>query len=153
MALVWETNLSSSEKLVLLYYADRASDNGSGIWPSVETVSQKTGLSRRTIQRITKELNSKGFLSIVGKSKYHTKLLKINLNSLLASSERGDNERTNGVTTDTKRGDTLTPKPSLTVNKPSYPKGLEKQLLNRYEPFKDQEIIRALKSVKNRENL
>jgi len=153
MALVWEAGLSSSEKLVLLYYADRASDDGSGIWPSVDTVSQKTGLSRRSVQRITKDLIINGFLFVVGRSKYHTKLLRINLSKLFSCQERGDNECNKGVTMDTKSGDTLTPKPSITISKPSYMNNSKKRLSNSYEPIMDQEIIKALRLIKNEENV
>lgn len=90
MAMVWNTNLSTTGKIVLLFYADKASDDGSGIWPSVNTVCQKTGLTRRTIQRITKELTNDGYLQLEGWSKYHTKLMNINLKKL--KKEGGDNE-------------------------------------------------------------
>lgn len=148
MALVWNATLSSSEKLVLLYYADRASDDGSGIWPSVNTVSQKTSLARRTIQRITKQLIKEGYLKLVGWSKYHTKMMRLNLEKLSNDTEESDNGCIQGATLSTKRGDTLTPKPSRTINKPSYKGGEFHESQNLYNPVVDSGIRKALESIR-----
>ena len=78
MGLVWEmSELSSSEKLVLLAYADHASHDGSGIWPAVNTIANKTSLSRRTVQRVTHDLEDKGYLIRDGSHDSGTNLWKI----------------------------------------------------------------------------
>lgn len=148
MAFVWETALSSTEKLVLLYYADRASDDGTGVWPSVNTVSQKTSLTRRTVQRITKQLTKEGYLQLVGWSKYHTKMMLLDLVKIMPGNGGGDSECMQGVTLSTKRGDTKTPKPSRTINKPSYKGGEKNESQNLYNPVHDSGIRKALESIR-----
>lgn len=67
MAAVWESDLPSGEKFVLLALADHARDDGSKVYPAIKTISRKTGFSRRTVQRHIHCLESKGILSAVRK--------------------------------------------------------------------------------------
>jgi hypothetical protein len=50
-----------------LAYADHADHKGKNIWPSVATISEKTGYKERSTQMITKALSEKGFLVQDGK--------------------------------------------------------------------------------------
>ncbi len=135
MVKVWESDLPSSEKFVLLALADHARDDGSRVYPSIATVARKTGFSERTVQRCMRTLQAMGILTIVKKSvRYGTTEYLIrgdNLSPLQSS--RGDKHDiqgcqavTPGVTNTTFRGDTVSPKP------------LENRQLNlKREPAKD----------------
>src|SRR6266404_5167956 len=57
---VWELDLPPLEKLVLLALADHANSDGGSCYPGVDLLAQKTGLSRRTVQRILRKLETKG---------------------------------------------------------------------------------------------
>lgn len=59
---VWDQELPINEKYVLLAYADHADHAGNNIFPSVELMMQKTGYSERTVQRLTRRLERKGYL-------------------------------------------------------------------------------------------
>lgn len=64
MALVWELELSTFEKLVMLALADCANDDGE-CWPSVATLSRKTGAAERTVQRSLRSLEQAGLLKTI----------------------------------------------------------------------------------------
>ena len=121
MALVWDAQgLTSSEKLVLLAYADHASHDGTGIWPAVETIAFKTSLHRRTVQRTTRILEEKGYMLQDGNHDSGTNMWKIPLDiGGDTTPPPGRHSDTGGVTLTTRRGDTTPPEPSLTVNQPS----------------------------------
>lgn len=55
-------------RLVLLVLADHANDDGTGAWPSVETISEKARMSRAQTQRCLRELTKAGSVEKVGKS-------------------------------------------------------------------------------------
>ena len=121
MGMVWNIkNLTSSEKLVLLAYADHASHDGTGIWPAVDTVSRKTSLSRRTVQRVTHDLEGKGYLVNDGNHDSGTNMWSIpaDMGGDMVTPP-GRHSDTGGVTLTTRGGDMVTPEPSLTINKPS----------------------------------
>lgn len=77
MSVVWESRVESSKKFILLYYADRGNDEGENIWPAVRSVAKMTSLSRRTVQRLTKEMVDDGLLVPDGSSKHGTNRYKI----------------------------------------------------------------------------
>ena len=56
MSLVWDTDFSATEKLVLLKLADCGNDEGESIYPSVLLIAQQTGLSERSIRYTLKQL-------------------------------------------------------------------------------------------------
>lgn len=64
MSMVWETPLSTSEKMVLLVISDHADDEGRNSWPSVSTIARKASISERQAKRIIRQLESAGLLSI-----------------------------------------------------------------------------------------
>lgn len=62
MGKVWDTDLPSNKKFVLLAYADHAHHDGTNIYPAIETIAEKTGYHERSVQRITRELEAEGYL-------------------------------------------------------------------------------------------
>jgi Helix-turn-helix domain len=62
MSQVWETNLPATEKFVLLSLADYAADDGTGVWPSKQTVAVKCSTSLSTIHRTLRKLEKRKLL-------------------------------------------------------------------------------------------
>jgi hypothetical protein len=56
-----------NHKYVLVAYADHADHNGRSMFPAISTVSKKTGLDDRTVQRMTRDLEEIGLLVEDGK--------------------------------------------------------------------------------------
>ena len=77
--LIWNTDMKPSQRFVMLALVDYADDNGRNIYPSIETLSKKTGYSERNVQRILKSLEDEGLILIVGRSKYGTIRITLNL--------------------------------------------------------------------------
>jgi len=67
MVEVWKLPLNPSQKLVLLSLSDNANEDTGACWPSVETVSRKTGLGRRTVQRVLRQLEELEYVETVGR--------------------------------------------------------------------------------------
>lgn len=63
---VWNCQLPAAEKLVLLALADNANDEGN-CWPSIATISRKTGKCARAVQAAISALETAGFLRRVHK--------------------------------------------------------------------------------------
>jgi hypothetical protein len=62
MSAVWErSDISSTQKLVLLALADWANDDGL-CWPSIDRLAQKTGMAGRSVQRIIRDLEQIGLV-------------------------------------------------------------------------------------------
>ena len=62
---VWQhSRAKGSELLLLLAIADFAKDDGSGAWPSVETLAHKTRLSDRNVQYLVDKLVAAGELDV-----------------------------------------------------------------------------------------
>lgn len=62
MSAVWErSDISSTQKLVLLALADWANDEGL-CWPSIDRLAQKTGMAGRSVQRIIRDLEQIGLV-------------------------------------------------------------------------------------------
>lgn len=138
MTVVWDSDLETTKKFILLYYADRGSDEGENIWPSVATVAKKTGYSERTVQRVTNAMLREGLLIPDGKGPKGTNRYKIALSTVQnyhlqgggdtvtppQESQGGDidaRKTKGGVTLTPSRGDTVTPEPSLTTIKNTEP--------------------------------
>ncbi|MDE1465649.1 helix-turn-helix domain-containing protein [Spartinivicinus poritis] len=51
----WQNNLEPNKKIVLLALADNANDQGY-CWPAMDTIAEKTSLSRSTVKRHIKSL-------------------------------------------------------------------------------------------------
>lgn len=68
MAACWyTTSLAPNERLVALALADFADDHGR-CWPSLTTIGQKIGYSRRNTRRIVKTLRDLGYVDILIKA-------------------------------------------------------------------------------------
>ena len=66
MSWVWKkSKATGTDKFVLLAIADNAWDDGSNAWPSVNTISRKTGLSTRTVQRCIQNIHDLGELNTI----------------------------------------------------------------------------------------
>lgn len=59
-------NLRHPKKAVLKELAWFANDEGENIWPSVRTLAQRTGLTRRAVQKLLRELEEAGTIHAVG---------------------------------------------------------------------------------------
>lgn len=57
---------SATRKTVMMYLADRASDDGSGIWTSKTHIAADTELGKRSVQNAIKEFEQEGLLEKTG---------------------------------------------------------------------------------------
>ncbi|WP_298169324.1 helix-turn-helix domain-containing protein [Novosphingobium sp.] len=65
-SIVWELDIASAQKLVLLELADRVRDDRRDdmAWPSLPTLARRTGLNRRTVIRALEALEGAGLVQI-----------------------------------------------------------------------------------------
>ena len=63
-AKVWRSRIEPTEKLVLLALADCAEHDGSNSFPSVPRLAAECGLSERTVQRVLRALEAKGWIVV-----------------------------------------------------------------------------------------
>jgi 6-phosphogluconate dehydrogenase len=68
-------------RLVLLVLADHANDDGTGAWPSVETIGEKARLSRAQVQRCLRALEAEGAIEKAGKSRSGTSIYNVLMTS------------------------------------------------------------------------
>lgn len=54
---------SATERLILIYLADYASDDGTGIFPAMQKIADRSGFSRSTVKRTVKRLADRGVLA------------------------------------------------------------------------------------------
>lgn len=110
MTWVWDNSAQKGGSLlVLLAFADWASDDGTSIFPSVSAAAKKARLSERQVQRIINDLIAEGELRLIGKRvpdsgradlatwEYAIPLKRGDILSGVTS-ERGDIHDKNGVT-------------------------------------------------------
>lgn len=66
-SIVWELDIASAQKLVLLELADRVRDDrgNSLAWPSLPTLARRTGLNRRTVIRALEALERAGLVRVM----------------------------------------------------------------------------------------
>ncbi|MDE4189642.1 helix-turn-helix domain-containing protein [Phaeobacter gallaeciensis] len=57
---------SPTRKAVMMYLADRASDDGSGIWTSKSHIAADTELGKRSVQKVIKDFEQEGLLLKIG---------------------------------------------------------------------------------------
>ena len=79
MGLVWDLEIERDLKYILLAYADHADHEGKNIFPAVATIARKTGYSERSVQAITRQLESLGLLLEDGKGPKGTNKWRIPL--------------------------------------------------------------------------
>lgn len=67
VSLVYEKRAGSAHrKAILAYFADRASDNGKGVWASKKTIADETECARSTVNKTVKEFLAEGLIWQVG---------------------------------------------------------------------------------------
>lgn len=165
MAQVWDYEWEPTVQLTVLALADWANDEGGHIFPTIDLVAWKVGVSERTIQRIFAQLRKDGVLVTVKKAFHHRPAeYRLNLSrgvkksphvssydtgdtleGVTAEVVRGDADDVVGVTPVTLRGDTaMSHYPSVstirTTREPSVPakqpvKKMAKVVDERYQPL------------------
>ena len=88
MTWVWDSALPSMERFVALAYADHADDQGNNIYPSLNTVARKTGISRRRVISIRQRLEARGVL--VPTRTIHNKPTKFRIDKAALEAVTGD---------------------------------------------------------------
>lgn len=86
---------SATRKAILMYMADNASEDGSGIWSSKITMAADLEMTRRSVQRHTLEMIDQGLISEVGRrkcSRGYTLEYCINLAAIKALKSTRDTE-------------------------------------------------------------
>ena len=73
----YRLDLPPVQKFVLVTMADNADDTGGNVFPSIYTLCEKTGYSRRTVQKAISDLVRCGALINEGTSKFGTALYRI----------------------------------------------------------------------------
>ena len=72
MTQVWDSGQYNGSKLLLLLaLADFAHDDGGNVYPSVDTLAQKTRCDRRTVQRNLRQLEGEGTITLVRPATRH----------------------------------------------------------------------------------
>jgi Helix-turn-helix domain len=67
MGAIFDLDIPSAEKLVLLAMADHAREDGTGCYPAIGTLAKKTSLSRRGTQKLIRRLEAAGYIADTGK--------------------------------------------------------------------------------------
>ena len=98
MTMVFDAQLKSNQKLVLLALADHANDMGGRVFPSIERVAHKVCLSKRQVQRIMNDLRKEGLIHMTHKASRHRpreyRIDLVKLKAIMVEYEvpvRGDN--------------------------------------------------------------
>jgi len=72
MALAWPIQCDMTAKSVLISLADNANDAGE-CWPSIDTISERTCISRRSVIEAVQRLEAAGLLSADRTNGRHTR--------------------------------------------------------------------------------
>lgn len=117
MAKVFDSDLPSTEKLVLLAMADYASDSGDSIFPSIDTLARKTSLTDRTVRTTIQSLIDLNYLIITrhGGGAGNTNVYKIRVSRFTLSDDNGEDFALKGERP-SKKGERASPDSSLTIN-------------------------------------
>ncbi len=98
MSMVFDAQLKSNQKLVMLALADHANDMGGRVFPSIERVAHKVCLSKRQVQRIMNDLRKEGLIHMTHKASRHRpreyRIDLVKLKAIMVEYEtpvRGDN--------------------------------------------------------------
>ncbi len=109
-----------SDRLVIFALADHAKADGTSSWPSVKTLSERTKLSERQVQRSLTALEDAGEILQTGTSRYGTKVFSLPFyisamggDNLSQGDREGVTSTTTGVTSTTGNVDQMSPDPSL----------------------------------------
>ena len=66
MAMVWDSNIQTSQKMALLAMCDWADDEGGSVYPSIAKLAKRISCSERQAQRIVHSLIDDGLVAVVG---------------------------------------------------------------------------------------
>jgi hypothetical protein len=126
MSQVWDLDLATTEKMVLLILADHGDDDGQNAWPSISRIARKASISERQVQRTVAALQEMGFVKVekqAGGTRGMRDDRRPNLYSIRLDGVTSTTSRNGGSRGDieTPRGDThvangvtpMSPKPSL----------------------------------------
>ena len=105
-------------RLVLLVLADRAREDGTNAWPSVESIARDARMSRRQVQRCLRDLEANGAITATGKHDSGTTIWGVNMTP-------------GGATSTTEGGVRTTPEPSE-----DQPSGVTANAVTHREPRK-----------------
>lgn len=97
---------SAAHKLVLIVIADHTNETKSGTaWPAIDTIAAYVGLKRRRVQRILRELEESGQISVIKRDAFKgTNRYKILSTRVYSSTPHGVLQDTSEVSFTTKRG-------------------------------------------------
>lgn len=121
---------SMARKAVLAYFADRANDDGSGVWTAKQRIADEIECSKQTVITVVKSLLADGLISEVGRrpnGNGYTVEYAITLAAVeaLPDSKRAEEgvqfwtgQGLDGSNSQTPRGQAALPKPSLNRPKP-----------------------------------
>lgn len=123
---VWFRDVRGSERDVLLALADHADDDGTRIYPSMEYLAWKVGLTKRRTQQIVSSLRDRGVLIVVQEAtRYEPTHYRMDLSQVPSKAPRpgvqsasplagrGEISGGSGVKSEATRGETqASPKPS-----------------------------------------
>lgn len=96
---------SATRKQIIMFLADKASDDGSGIWCSKGYIARHTELSKSTVKRTITQFLNEGIILETGKrsnSRGYTVEYRINLDQVAQLPMNKDLTDTTGFTTNPK---------------------------------------------------
>ncbi len=76
VSLCWSAEISATQKLVLMCYAEAANKDAE-CWPSSRFVAKQTGLSKSAVQKARRFLIAEGFLVVVDECRGYTPYYRV----------------------------------------------------------------------------
>jgi hypothetical protein len=122
MTRVWAMRLTSAQKLILLCLAEHAHHDGTGAYPSVRRIAERTGYSTRTVKRTLRGLEEARYIVREANARQHRptqyRLPQVS-GDMTAPLRRGQGRHQGlpGVTSTTPSGVTVTPEPVRNMSK------------------------------------
>lgn len=138
-ALVYRKKVGSmARKAILAYCAERANDNGGGIWSSKVTIAKEVECAKKTVIETFNAFVEEGVLILVGKKKIQNGFVHVydmNLDAILAMPDALLDEELRGVILNPSPGVTPRGNPELpqevTLSDPNRPKTVLKPSIAR----------------------
>lgn len=116
MAWAVEQELPALQKLTLLLLANYAGNESGECWPSLATIAKQAGMSRDSVMRAIRELESAGLLTVVRRTMEGVNLpntyrlnLSASVRGVVADSNRGSSCERGGVVADSDSNQSLQP--------------------------------------------
>lgn len=109
MSLIWDSDIASPEKMVLLALADYGNDDGVSIYPTIDTLATKCSKDRSTIMRILDRLEEHKYIEVERKHRTHNQYC-INLDKIRARVAKCDSA---GSQNETQLGRKMQPQPLI----------------------------------------